>query len=138
MPPASSPADPPEKHARLPGCAASLLQLLRLFWVTALALPLVGLYGLYARWSAPRQWSDAFFYAAVAHMFIAAMTIEGALREISAASDVRYIARSDVAEARHQLAEIASRREMFSLRVFIGGLLTLLLALLINWLSAGP
>ncbi len=66
-----SPGNPSEKRTKLASFAALIFLLLRMFWVTELILLLVVLYGLYAGWSELSQWSDAFFYAAIAQMFIA-------------------------------------------------------------------
>ena len=129
---ASSPGNPSEKRAKPASWAKWIFQLLRMFWVTELTLLLVVLYGLYAGWSVPKQWSDAFFYAAVAQILIAATTIEGSSEDISAASVVRHLAKGDISETRRQIDQIAVRRETFSLRVFIGSLLTILIALLVT------
>jgi len=129
----SSPGNPSEKRAILPGCAALIFHLLRMFWVTGLALLLVVVYGLYAGWSEPKQWSNAFFYAAIAQIFIAAIAMSGLSEEMSAASEVRYIAKGNVSDTRNQLFQMDMGKMTFSLRVFIGGLLTILIAAVCLW-----
>ena len=129
-----SSGNPFEKRAKLTNSATLLFQLLRMFWVTELALLLVVLYGLYAGWSAPKQWSDAIFYAAVAQMFIAGIPLMHTTAETSSAAQVRYIAKGDVTETRYQLARASARKMSFSIRVFIGGLLTILIAAVVTWI----
>ena len=126
-----SPGNPSEKRAKLASWATLIFQLLRLFWVTELILLLVVLYGLYAGWSVPRQWSDAFFYAAAAQIIIAGIPLLGSTGEVSSAAEVRYVAKGDVSETRQQLAQVAMGKLTFSLRVFIGSLLTILIAALV-------
>ena len=125
-----SPGNPSEKRTKLASFAALLFLLLRMFWVTELILLLVVLYGLYAGWSESSQWSDAFFYAAIAQMAIASTALVGTRDEISSAYQARKIVKGNVSETRHMLAEAATRKETFSLRVFIGSILTLLIAVL--------
>jgi len=126
-----SPGNPLEKRARLAGCATLIFRLLRVFWVTWLTLLAVVLYGLYAGWSTPRQWSDAFSGATAAQMLIAAVAIGGTLHDASASSNVRYIVKGNVSDSFHQIEQMAMRQETFSLRVFLGGLFTFLIAMVI-------
>jgi hypothetical protein len=125
-----SPGNPSEKRAMLASCATLVFQLLRMFWVTELILLMVVLYGLHVGWSEPRQWSDAFFYAAVAQIFIAPVSISGGTEDILAASTVRFIPKGDISETLHQLDENALGKMSFALRMFLGSLLTLLVAVL--------
>ena len=63
----SSPDNPSGKQKILPGCAVWIFHLLRMFWLTELALLIVVLYGLRAGWST-RQWSDGLFFGAAAQI----------------------------------------------------------------------
>lgn len=124
---------PTDKRAKLAGFASWFFQLLRSFWVTWLVLLFVVLYGLYAGWTERKQWSDAFFYAAIAQIFVAAIAVMGSSGEYDAASEVRYIAKSDVSETRDEINQHSMRRLGFSLRAFFGGLFTMLIAGLATW-----
>jgi hypothetical protein len=124
----SSPGNPSEKRAILPGWAALIFRLLRMFWLTALALLLVVLYGLRAGWSAPRQWSDGFFIAGCIQVMIAAISLMSPPGEALDASSLRYVANSNVSDTRQQLILDTLRRKKFGLGAGIGGLLTMLIA----------
>ena len=119
------------KPARRASCAGLAFQILRMFWLTGLTLLLVVLYGLYAGWSVPKQWSDALFYAAVGQMIFAAAVLAGAAGDTSAAADVRYIANASISDTQNQLNQLLSNKKAFALRIFIGSLLTLILAFLV-------
>ena len=130
-------AVPPSKNssakpARRTSCARLVFQLLRMFWLTELALLLVVLYGLRAGWSAPQQWSDGFFIAAALQVVIAGITMVGSSRETEDASWVRYVVNSNITETRQQLVLSMMRKETFGLRAFLGGLLTVLIAVLVS------
>jgi len=125
-----APGNSSVKRPKLVSFGILVFRLLRMFIVTELILLMVILYGLYAGWSEPKQWSDAFFYAFVAQMVIAKVLIEGTRGESYDAAQVRYIVKGDINETLNQLVGIASHKVTFSLRVFIGGLLTLLIAIL--------
>ncbi len=127
-------ANPSEKRAILPGCAALIFHLVRMFWLTALALLMVVLYGLRAGWSAPQQWSDGFFTAAMAQVVIAAAMLLAPAGEALDASSVRYVANADVTENRYQLILDSLRRQKFGMRAFIGALLTVLISAVLLWM----
>jgi hypothetical protein len=129
----SSPGNQSEKRAILPGCTAMILQLLRMFWLTVLALLMVVLYGLRAGWSVPQQWSDGFFIAAFAQWIIAAIMMLGTPGEALDAASLRYVANSDITETRLQLFLDTLRKRKFGIRAGIGGLLTILIAAVLLW-----
>ncbi len=131
----SSAGNPSAKRAFVPGCATWFFHQLRVFWITELALLLVVLYGLRAGWSlsAPRQWSDAFFLAGAIQVVIAAVTILAPTGEALDASTVRYVSEGNVSDTRHQLVLDTLRRKKFGLRVFLGALLTMLIAEAVLW-----
>lgn len=131
-----SAGNPSKKRAKLAIFFTLLFQLLRMFWVTVLALLFVVLYGLYLGWIEPKQWSDSFFYAAIAQILIASISVMGSTGEYSAASEVRYIAKGDVSHTRDELVEVAMNKMTFSMKVFIGSLLTFLISALVIWVSA--
>ena len=124
----SSPGNSVEKRAIPPGCAALVLKVFRMFWFTAVILLLVVLYGLYAGWSAPRQWSDGFFLAAAAQVMFAGISMLGSSRDPSYAAEVRYVADGNITETHKQLVIDLLRRETFAVRAFAGGVLTILIA----------
>ncbi len=130
-----SSGNPSGKRAALPGCAAWFFHQLRVFWITELALLIVVLYGLRAGWSwtAPRQWSDGFFLAGAIQVVIAAVTILAPTGEALDASTVRYVSKGDVSDTRHELFLDTLRRKKFGLRVFLGALLTMLIAEAVLW-----
>ncbi len=129
----SSPGNPSQKRAVRPGFAARFFNLLRMFWVFALALLLVVLFGLRAGWSAPRQWSDGFFIAAFAQVIIAAVSLLGTRGEAFDASWVRYVDKGSVNDTRYELWLDALRKRRFGLTAFLGALLTFLIAALVLW-----
>jgi hypothetical protein len=133
MPDPQSPLDADEKRSTLAGAARSVFSWLRLFWVTGLALLIVAGLGLYSGWSTPRQWSDALFFAAVAQVVVAAVPLLNFSGVVTAAANVRYIAKGNVGETSRQIVEDALRKSSFSLRAFLGAVLTVLLALLVLW-----
>lgn len=126
----SSPGNPSGKRVTYSGCAAWLPRLLRMFWVTELALLAVVVYGLRAGWSTPRQWSDGLFFDAVAQMMVAGVILLMPLGDAYDASWLRYVDHGDVEETRYQLFLDTMRRKQFGLRAFLGGMLTMLFAAL--------
>jgi hypothetical protein len=129
----SSPSNPSGKQAILPGCAVWIFHLLRMFWLTELALLLVVLYGLYAGWSTPRQWSDGLFIDALIQIMVAGVTMYGTRGEALESSLVRYVDRGSISETRSLLVLDTLRRMKFGLRAFLGGMLTMLIAALVLW-----
>jgi len=127
----SSPGNSSGKRAILPGFAVQIFRLLRMFWLTELALLLVVLYGLYAGWSAPRQWSDGLFFAAAVQVMIAGIITVGSARDPTDAFSVRHIANANIADTRHELIVNMLRQRSFGLRAFAGGVLTILIAWLV-------
>jgi hypothetical protein len=130
----SSPGNPSEKRAILSGCPALIFHLLRMFWFTALALLIVVGYGLRAGWSTPKQWSDGFFFSAVAQLLIAVVTLMAPPGEALDASSVRYVTNGNIAETRSELILDTLRRKKFGIRAFIGFLLTILIAAVCLWI----
>jgi hypothetical protein len=129
----SSPDNPSGKRRILPGCAVWIFQLLRMFWLTGLALLIVVLYGLRMGWSTPRQWSDGLFLGAAAQIMVAGVMILGSKGEALDASSVRYVDQGNVNETYSQLVIDKLRRMKFGLIAFLGGLLTMLMAGLVLW-----
>jgi hypothetical protein len=127
----SYPGNPSAKRAILSGCAVWIFHLLRMFWLTELALLLVVLYGLHAGWSTPRQWSDGLFISAFAQIVVASATMYGTRGEALDASYVRYVNHGNITETHNQLVLDALHRMKFGLRAFLGGLLTMLIAALV-------
>ena len=129
----TSPDNPSGERKILPGCVAWVFQLLRMFWLTELALLIVGLYGLRAGWSTPRQWSDGLFFGAAIQLMIAGVTILGSRGEALDSSSLRYVDHGNVAETFGLLAFDALRKRRFGVIAFLGGLLTMLIAGLVIW-----
>ena len=129
----SSPRHPSRKRAILAGCALWIFHLLRMFWLTELALLLVVLYGLHSGWSTPRQWSDGLFIAASLQLVAAGATMYGTRGEALDASWVRYINHGNITETHHELVLDSLRRMNFGVRAFLGAILILLLAALVLW-----
>jgi hypothetical protein len=127
----SSSGNPTKKRASLSGCAVSVFHLLGMFWLTELALLLVGLYGLYAGWTTPRQWSDGLFYAAIAQIVVAGVWMYSMRGDAVDASWMRYVDHGDITETYKLLGIDTLRRMKFGVRAFLGGILTLLIAALV-------
>ena len=119
----SSSGNPSGKRASPPGWAASIFQLLRLFWLTVLAWLIVVLYGLNAGWSTHPQWSNGFFIAAFAQVIIAASMVIQPGEDFSSFT-VRYVANGDIDQTRRQMVLESLRKQKFGVRAFIGALLT--------------
>lgn len=134
MKPDPSNADLSQKRAVLPRLVVSLFRVLRLFWFTELLLLGVLLYGLYAGWSARRQWSDAYFLAAAAQFVSAGIAVYGGTGQtIADSSTVRYVNDGDLAATNRELILDYLRKMKFGVRLVIGGLLTLLVSGLFLW-----
>jgi hypothetical protein len=129
----SSPDNPSGKLKILPGCAVWIFNLLRMFWLTELALLIVVLYGLRVGWSTPRQWSDGLFICAAAQMMIAGVMILAASGEALDASSVRYLDHGNVNETYSQLVFDKLRRRKFGVAAFLGGMLTMLISGFVLW-----
>jgi len=129
----SSPGNPSGKRSILPGCAAWIFHLLRMFWLTELALLIVALFGLRGGWSTPRQWSDGLFFGATAQIMIAGVMIFATSGEALDASSTRYVDHGNVNETYSQLVLDKLRRKKFGLMTFLGGMLTMLIAALVLW-----
>ena len=129
----SSPDNPSGKRKTLPGCAVWIFNLLRMFWLTELALLIVVLYGLRVGWSTPRQWSDGLFICAAAQMMIAGVMILAASGEALDASSVRYLDHGNVNETYSQLVFDKLRRRKFGVAAFLGGMLTMLISGFVLW-----
>ena len=125
-------SNPLEKRTILPGCVAIGLHFLGMFWLTELALLMVVLYGLYAGWSAPQQWSDGFFVVATA-LVIGGLPMVAPSREALDAYAVRYIANGNTDETRRQLFLESLHNRNFGIRAFLGGMLAMLIAVLVLW-----
>ena len=129
----SSPGNPSGKRKILPGCAVWIFHLLRMFWLTELALLIVVLFGLRGGWSTPRQWSDGLFICAAAQMMIAGVMILAASGEALDASSVRYLDHGNVNETYSQLVFDKLRRRKFGVAAFLGGMLTMLISGFVLW-----
>lgn len=125
--------NPSGKRQILPGCAVWIFYLLRMFWLTELALLIVVLYGLHASWSTPRQWSDGLFFGAVAQIMVAGITMLGSSGNALDASSMRYVDHGNVTETFRLLSLESLRKKKFGVVAFLGGLLTMLIAGFVLW-----
>ncbi len=124
----STPGNPSGKRAVLPGLAASIFHLLRMFWLFELAMLLLAVYGMRAGWSAPKQWSDGFFLAGCIQVVVAAVSTMATPRDALDAATLRWVPGSDVSDTRYDLLLRSLRIKNFGLRAFIGSVLTFLMA----------
>lgn len=123
-----------QKPAILLRLARLILRLLRMFWLFVLVVLLVFLYGLRSGWTVPRQWSDAYFFAAMAQLVMGGIGVYGGTSQtVFDASTVRYVSGADVSKTTAQLYLDYIQKMNFGVRAFIGGLLTLLIAALCLW-----
>jgi hypothetical protein len=129
-----SSGNPSKNRALLPGCAALIFLLLRLFWFAGLSLLLVVLYGLRAGWSAPRQWSDGFCIAALIQVFIAGVSLLGTPGESYFAASVRYVPEGDINDTFQHLLLDTLRMKKFGMRAVVGGLLSFLVSAVLLWI----
>jgi hypothetical protein len=129
----SFPGDPSEKRAILPGCVPLIFLFLRMFWFTILSLLIVVLYGRHAGWSAPQQWSDGFFIAALAQVMTAGVSLLGTQGEAYHAASVRYLADGNINETLQRLLLDTFRMKRFAIGTFIGSLLTALISMGLLW-----
>jgi hypothetical protein len=127
----SSSGNPSEKRVILPGFVKVIFHQVRMYWLFEGTLLLVGLYGLIAGWSTPRQWSDVLFYAALAQMLFAWIWMQGSSRETADSAYVRYVPGGDISRTRQELVVDYLRKETFGFRAFMGALLTLVIAFVI-------
>lgn len=128
------PSDPTPKRVGLPGFAGMLFRLLLRYWVTVLSLLGVTIYGLVAGWSTLDQWGEGLFYSAVAQIMFAGLVFVGSQRETQDSAYVRYVADGSVNDTLQQLVTDTLRKETTGLRVFLGGLLTLLITFILSLL----
>ena len=129
----SFPDNPSGKRKILPGCAVWIFHLLRMFWLTELALLVVVLYGLRVGWSTPRQWSDGLFFGAIAQIIAAGIAVFGSRGEALDASSTRYVDHANVTETFRLLSHESLRKNKFGLIAFLGGVLTMLIAGFMLW-----
>ena len=129
----SSSDNPSGKRKILPGCVVWIFHLLRMFWLTELALLIVFLYGLRGGWSTPRQWSDGLFFGAIAQILVAGIIMLGSRGEALDASSTRYVDHGNVTETFQMLALESLRQKKFGVIAFLGGVLTMLIAGVVLW-----